>query len=63
MIFEKISELNKKGMTIFLAEQNAQKALKISSRAYVLEIGEITHEGPSENFLKDRKILEAYLGH
>lgn len=57
-----ISSLRDSGMTILLIEQNAQMALKISNRAYVLETGVIAMEGKSEDMLKDDKIRKAYLG-
>ncbi|MFZ9000347.1 MAG: ABC transporter ATP-binding protein [Bacteriovoracaceae bacterium] len=62
-IFSAIVEINKKGMTVLLVEQNAFQALKIAHRGYVLETGEITIEGDSEKLLADPRIREAYLGH
>ena len=61
-IFEAIDEIRSKGTTILLVEQNAHAALKHSDRAYVLETGKITMEGPSEALASDPRIKEAYLG-
>jgi branched-chain amino acid transport system ATP-binding protein len=61
-IFEAIDEIRSKGTTILLVEQNAHAALKHSDRAYVLETGKITMEGPSEELASDPRIKEAYLG-
>lgn len=61
-IFEAIEEIRSKGTTILLVEQNAHAALKHSDRAYVMETGEITMEGPSKDLANDPRIKEAYLG-
>ena len=61
-IFEAIEEIRSKGTTILLVEQNAHAALKHSDRAYVLETGKITMEGPSKDLASDPRIKEAYLG-
>src|SRR3984893_8397929 len=61
-IFEAIDEIRTKGTTILLVEQNAHAALKHSDRAYVLETGGITMEGPSKDLASDPRIKEAYLG-
>ncbi len=61
-IFAAIDEINKEGATILLVEQNANAALKHSHRAYVLETGSITMEGPSEAMAMDPRVKEAYLG-
>ncbi len=61
-LFEKIVEVNKTGVPILMVEQNARLALKVSDRAYILDRGSITVEGPSRNLLKDPKVREAYLG-
>lgn len=61
-IFSMIREINRQGTTILLVEQNVRKALEIASYAYVLERGEITHEGLSGSLLHDTRVLEAYLG-
>ena len=61
-IFSIIKEGNKKGITILLVEQNAKMALSISDRAYVLETGKITIEGPAQDLLNDERVKKAYLG-
>jgi branched-chain amino acid transport system ATP-binding protein len=61
-IFNVIEQISHQGMTILLVEQNAQRALEIADRAYVLESGEITIQGKAEDLLKDPRINEAYLG-
>ncbi len=61
-IFSIIEEINKKGVTILLIEQNANMALKAADTAYVLETGDITLSGSGESLLADEKVREAYLG-
>jgi ABC-type branched-subunit amino acid transport system ATPase component len=61
-IFDRIEELNAQGVTIFLVEQNAHRALKSSDRVYVLEGGEKKAEGSSEEMLADEEIGRLYLG-
>jgi branched-chain amino acid transport system ATP-binding protein len=61
-IFDITAEINGQGTTILLVEQNAQKALRIASRGYVLETGRIVASGPTSELKADRKIQEAYLG-
>lgn len=61
-IFEIIREINQHGTTILLVEQNANKALNLSDRAYVLETGRIVMHGPSKDLLDDPKVKKAYLG-
>lgn len=62
-IFDIIRKLNsEQGTTILLVEQNAQAALQIANRAYVLETGRIMMSGPAQELLHDPKIIEAYLG-
>ena len=61
-IFEIIKEINNEGVTILLIEQNANMALRIADKAYVLETGKIVTEGTGKELLNDPKIKEAYLG-
>lgn len=62
-IFRIIQKINReRGTSILLVEQNAQMALKVSGRAYVLEVGEIVHEGTSEELKNNDEIQKAYLG-
>ncbi len=57
-----IREINKTGVTIILVEQNAHMALKLASKAYVLEVGEITLHGAAETVANDPNVIKAYLG-
>jgi branched-chain amino acid transport system ATP-binding protein len=57
-----ITEISEKGVSVVLVEQNALMALRISSRAYVLEVGRIVLEGSSQDLLKNETLKEAYLG-
>ncbi len=61
-IFDIIEQLRKDGVTVFLVEQNANQALKIADRAYVLENGRVVMQGTGEALLTDPKVREAYLG-
>ncbi|MBQ7923445.1 MAG: ABC transporter ATP-binding protein [Clostridia bacterium] len=61
-IFEIIRTLHKSGTTILLVEQNAQMALSVADRAYVLETGEITLSGTGAELVKSDEIRKAYLG-
>ena len=61
-IFRMIEEINRRGTTVLLVEQNAKQALSVANRAYVLEIGEITRTGTGEELLGDDSIRRAYLG-
>jgi branched-chain amino acid transport system ATP-binding protein len=61
-IFAIIEEINRRGTTILLVEQNAQQALKIAHRAYVLETGQIVKSAPAADLLNDPEVKAAYLG-
>ena len=61
-IFSIIEELHKSGITILLVEQNAKMALAVSDRAYVLETGTISMEGPAAELAADDRVRRAYLG-
>ncbi len=61
-IFSIIEEINRRGTTILLVEQNAHQALKIAHRAYVLEIGRIVKSAPAADLLDDPEVKAAYLG-
>ncbi len=61
-VFEIIREINNEGKTILLVEQNAFGALKVADYSYVLEVGSITLEGKGCDLLKDRRVIDAYLG-
>lgn len=60
-IFNIILEINKQGTTVLLVEQNANRALHIADRAYVLETGRITITGLAKDLLVDERVKEAYL--
>lgn len=62
LIFEIIADLHKAGSTILLVEQNAQAALSIADRAYVLETGKIVKTGQGSELINDPSIKKAYLG-
>ena len=61
-IFDIIKELHAAGTTILLVEQNAQVALSIADRAYVLETGTISMSGSAKELLNDERVQKAYLG-
>lgn len=61
-IFRIIESMNKRGTTILLVEQNAQMALSIANRAYVLETGRITMSGDAKELAKSEEVKKAYLG-
>ena len=61
-IFEIVLKLNQAGTTILLVEQNAQMALSIATRGYVLETGKITMTGTGQELLHDDNVRKAYLG-
>ncbi len=62
IIFDMIKKVNSQGTTVLLVEQNANKALSIADRAYVLEIGNIVKSGTGRELLTDEDIRRAYLG-
>ncbi|MBU1283439.1 MAG: ABC transporter ATP-binding protein [Gammaproteobacteria bacterium] len=61
-IFDIIEQLRKDGVTVFLVEQNANQALKLADRGYVLENGRIVMQGSGHDLLNDPKVRDAYLG-
>jgi ABC-type branched-subunit amino acid transport system ATPase component len=61
-IFEKTEEVNRAGVTIVMVEQNARRALAMSDRGYVLDLGTDRFEGPGKDLLSDPKVAELYLG-
>ena len=61
-IFEKIAEINAGGVPILMVEQNARRALAMSSRGYVLDLGRNRFEGTGEALLDDPKVVDLYLG-
>ena len=61
-IFEIIKEIRKEGTTVVIVEQNALQTLKIADYGYVLEVGEISMEGPANELICNPKLVAAYLG-
>ncbi len=61
-LFEKLHEIHEQGLGILLVEQNVLEALELADRAYVLENGRITMEGPAATLLHDDHVRTAYLG-
>jgi branched-chain amino acid transport system ATP-binding protein len=61
-IFQVIREINERGTTILLVEQNASMALAVAHRAYVIEVGEILMEGPAAELAASDEVRKAYLG-
>jgi branched-chain amino acid transport system ATP-binding protein len=61
-IFSIIEEINRRGTTVLLVEQNAQQALQVAHRAYVLETGSIVKSAPAHDLLDDPEVKAAYLG-
>ncbi len=55
-------EINKRGTTILLVEQNARMALSLAHRGYVLETGNLVLQGKCEDLLDDERVKKAYLG-
>ncbi|NOU07314.1 MAG: hypothetical protein HOO99_14150 [Hyphomicrobiaceae bacterium] len=61
-IFNIVRDLPSMGTTVFLVEQNAQAALGIADRGYVIETGRIGFSGSGRDLLADDRVLQAYLG-
>ena len=61
-IMEILKSINGEGTTILLVEQNAKKALAISDRVYLMNVGKVVQEGTAETFLADDSLMNAYLG-
>jgi len=61
-MFELVGNLNRRGVTILLVEQNVYQALKVSHYAYVMKTGRIALEGPGEELLNNPEVQSAYLG-
>jgi branched-chain amino acid transport system ATP-binding protein len=61
-IFDKVAEINGHGVAVLMVEQNARRALRMSTRGYVLDLGRNRFEGPGEELLHDPKVAELYLG-
>jgi ABC-type branched-subunit amino acid transport system ATPase component len=61
-VFEKLKEIRDNGTAVLMVEQNANQALEISDRGYVLELGQNKYEGTGKKLLNDPKVGELYLG-
>jgi branched-chain amino acid transport system ATP-binding protein len=61
-VYARIAEINGRGVTVLLVEQNTVLALSVASRAYVLEHGRVVLEGPSAELARNPRVREAYLG-
>ena len=61
-IFKIIKEINREGMTVLLVEQNANQALKVANRGYVIETGNVILEDTAANLLTNDSVRAAYLG-
>ena len=61
-IFEKVEDINRSGVTLVMVEQNARRALGMSNRGYVLDLGRNRFEGAGRELLNDPKVAELYLG-
>jgi ABC-type branched-subunit amino acid transport system ATPase component len=61
-IFAKVEEVNRTGVTIVMVEQNAKRALAMSDRGYVLDVGTNRFAGAGKELLADEKVVQLYLG-
>jgi branched-chain amino acid transport system ATP-binding protein len=61
-IFKTVGELRESGVSVLLVEQNAQAALKIADRAYVMELGEFILDGPAADIAANQRVAASYLG-
>ena len=61
-VFDIIQEINRQGTTIFMVEQNANMALQVAHRAYVLQTGQVVLSGDAAELRQNPMIREAYLG-
>lgn len=61
-IMQTVREINQQGVTVLVVEQNARSALRLATRAYVLETGRITLEGPAAELARNEQVIAAYLG-
>jgi neutral amino acid transport system ATP-binding protein len=62
VIFDKVAEINDAGVTVLMVEQNARRALAMSTRGYVLDLGRNRFHGPGPELLEDPRVVELYLG-
>ena len=62
LMFEQVAAVNRSGVTILMVEQNAARALAMSHRGYVLDLGRNAHEGAGPALARDPKVADLYLG-
>jgi len=62
VVFAHVAAINESGVTILMVEQNARRALKMSTRAYVLDLGQNRYEGTGPELLADPRVAQLYLG-
>lgn len=62
LMFDKVAEINERGTTILMVEQNARRSLALSHRGYVLDLGQNRYEGTSSDLLSDERVVQLYLG-
>jgi branched-chain amino acid transport system ATP-binding protein len=62
LVFERLNEINREGVTVFLIEQNARRALENSDFGYVMDMGRIKFMGPSKELLQNEEVRLSYLG-
>jgi branched-chain amino acid transport system ATP-binding protein len=61
-VFQIIAGIQREGTTVLMVEQNAYMALQLATRAYVMETGRITLEGPAKDLMQNDHVKKAYLG-
>ncbi len=62
VVFDKLAEINRRGVTLLMVEQNARRALAVSHSGYVLDMGRNAYQGPAHGLLEDPRVAELYLG-
>jgi ABC-type branched-subunit amino acid transport system ATPase component len=62
LVFDEVAKVNRAGVTVLMVEQNARRALGLSHRGYVLDLGRNRYEGPAADLLADPRVGELYLG-
>ena len=62
IIFDQLAAVKRRGVAIVMVEQNAQRALALADKGYVLDMGRNAYEGTGQTLLRDPKVAELYLG-
>lgn len=62
LVFERVRQVARRGVSILMVEQNARRCLQIADRAYVLDQGRNAYTGPGRTLLHDPKVVDLYLG-